>query len=74
MKRLRLLPIDKDKNYALLLTQIVIQISAYPVMLVHNLFVKRQSANVQHCYFVVTGLGLAYWALGGKTSGYENSH
>lgn len=40
---------------------------AYPVMLVHNLFVKRQPAYVQHLYFLGTGLALAYWALGGMT-------
>jgi len=40
---------------------------AYPVMLVHNLFVKRQPATVQHVYFVATGMALAYWALGTMT-------
>ena len=40
--------------------------TAYPVMLVHNLFVKRQPATVQHVYFVATGMALAYWALGSE--------
>jgi len=39
-------------------------IFVYPVMLVHNLFLKRHSATVQHLYFIITGMLLAYWTLG----------
>jgi len=39
-------------------------IFVYPVMLVHNLFLKRQSATIQHLYFIITGMLLAYWTLG----------
>jgi hypothetical protein len=42
-------------------------ISAYPVFLLHNKSrLRRWPAEIQHVYFVLTGMCIAYWTLGGE--------
>ena len=42
-------------------------ISVYPVFLLHNKSrLRRWPAEVQHIYFIFTGMCIAFWTLGGK--------
>ena len=51
-------------------------ISVYPVFLLHNKSRLRQwPAEIQHMYFTITGIFIAYWTLGGKFKMiHQNEH
>lgn len=40
------------------------QLSGYPLFLLHRMYLRNASASVQHLFFAVTGLFMAWWAIG----------
>ena len=43
------------------------QLSGYPLFLLHNALLKKSSPIIQHLYFCLTGLAIAFWAIGGES-------
>lgn len=51
---------------------IIGMVLAYPVFLLHNKSrLRRWPAEIQHVYFVLTGMCIAYWTLGARCVGHN---
>lgn len=40
------------------------QLAGYPFFLLHSYYLKKSPAQVQHLYFALTGIAVAYWSIG----------
>lgn len=42
------------------------QMSAYPIFMLHRMYLKKSPSSTQHLYFLVTGMFMAWWAVGNE--------
>ena len=43
---------------------LLFRFAAYPIFALHRMYLKKSPSSTQHLYFLLTGMVMAWWAVG----------
>ena len=51
---------------------LLFRFAAYPIFALHRMYLKKSPSSTQHLYFLLTGMVMAWWAVGCEYSQRSN--